>query len=156
SRPLPPDPLAVTALCERAGRGGLPEEDRRVLEALRRPALRIAGPRDLGRAYERTLHRPARRGVCYTPPPIVDHIVEHTVGAWLAGTTAKEAAGMVVLDPACGAGAFLLGAYQRLLDFYLAAYLQEGAGHPALVPLPDGGAALGLPERLRILRHHIY
>jgi hypothetical protein len=55
-------------------------------------------------------------GVYYTPTYIVDYIVEHTVGRLLEGKTPKQAAELRVLDPACGSGSFLIGAYQRLLD----------------------------------------
>jgi hypothetical protein len=32
-----------------------------------------------------------------------------------------------VADIACGSGSFLLGAYQLLLDWYLASYVTDGA-----------------------------
>ncbi len=52
-------------------------------------------------------------GVFYTPRPIVDFIVERTLGPVCAkGGPAKPR----VLDPACGGGAFLLAAYQYLLE----------------------------------------
>ena len=61
-------------------------------------------------------------GVYYTPSYIVDYIVENTVGALLKGRTPKEAAKLRVLDPACGSGSFLTGAYQYLLDWHLSQY----------------------------------
>lgn len=55
-------------------------------------------------------------GVYYTPKYIVDYIVEDTVGKFLeeAGNPNKVEK-VRILDPACGSGSFLLGAYQRLL-----------------------------------------
>src|SRR5258708_990955 len=45
-------------------------------------------------------------GVYYTPTYIVDYIVENTVGRLLEGKTQKQAAGLRILDPACGSGSF--------------------------------------------------
>ncbi|MCA9929705.1 MAG: N-6 DNA methylase, partial [Anaerolineales bacterium] len=68
-------------------------------------------------------------GVFYTPTYIVDYIVAQTVGKLLAGKTPDpkgSAAKLRILDPACGSGSFLIGAYQFLLDWYLGQY-QEAA-----------------------------
>lgn len=62
-------------------------------------------------------------GVYYTPQYIVDYIVERTVGELVKGKTPKEVAELKVLDPACGSGSFLLGAYQFLLDWHKAWHL---------------------------------
>ena len=64
-------------------------------------------------------------GVYYTPTYIVDYIVQHTVGKLLEGKTPKEAAALKTLDPACGSGSFLIGAYQYLLDWHLNWYAQN-------------------------------
>src|SRR5512139_239776 len=61
-------------------------------------------------------------GVYYTPTYIVDYIVENTVGKLLEGKTPAEAAKLKILDPACGSGSFLLGAYQTLLDWHVKWY----------------------------------
>jgi hypothetical protein len=94
-------------------------------------------------------------GVYYTPRYIVDYIVEHTVGASLAQQ--KAPAKLTVLDPACGSGSFLLGAYEYLLDWHLKAYVAEdpdsfcrGKSAP-LVKLGPGDYRLSLAERRRIL-----
>jgi hypothetical protein len=56
-------------------------------------------------------------GVYYTPTYIVDYIVEHTVGKLLEGKTPRQVAGTAktppirIVDPACGSGSFLIGAY---------------------------------------------
>jgi predicted type IV restriction endonuclease len=71
-------------------------------------------------------------GVYYTPTYIVDYIVRHTVGALLEGKTPTEAAKLRIVDPACGSGSFLLGAYQFLLDWYREWYASnDPAAHPA-------------------------
>lgn len=65
-------------------------------------------------------------GVYYTPSYIVDYIVKQTVGKLLEGKTPRDAAELKILDPACGSGSFLLGAYQYLLDWHLKWYVKNG------------------------------
>lgn len=72
-------------------------------------------------------------GVYYTPSYIVDYIVENTVGKLLEGQTPAAASELRVLDPACGSGSFLIGAYQRLLDWHRDWYVDK------LVPLLEAG-----------------
>ncbi len=65
-------------------------------------------------------------GIYYTPTYIVDYIVKNTVGKLVGAenfqplrkTTPKEVSKIRILDPACGSGSFLLGAYQYLLDWH--------------------------------------
>ena len=58
-------------------------------------------------------------GVYYTPKYIVDYIIENTVGALLAKCrTPFDVAKLRVLDPACGSGSFLLGAFKRLIAWH--------------------------------------
>ncbi|MDR0521925.1 MAG: N-6 DNA methylase, partial [Planctomycetaceae bacterium] len=77
-------------------------------------------------------------GVFYTPQYIVDYIVKNTVGKLLEGKNAKEAAKITVLDPACGSGSFLVGAYSFLLrwyqNYYLAAKVSRGRKNDPLTP----------------------
>ena len=97
-------------------------------------------------------------GVYYTPTYIVDYIVKNTVGKLLEGKTPKEAANLKILDPACGSGSFLLGAYQYLLDWHMKWYsehdpetLAKGEKPPIYqaqaLPLPGGGVRSGLRWR---------
>ncbi|MFC2029663.1 Eco57I restriction-modification methylase domain-containing protein, partial [Chloroflexota bacterium] len=110
-------------------------------------------------------------GVYYTPAYIVDYIVEQTVGVLVEGRSPRQLresqgsggrAPLRVLDPACGSGSFLLGAYQYLLDHYLGWYAEDGpekhAGRkdPALYQGPKGDWRLTSAERKRILLDHIY
>jgi hypothetical protein len=77
-------------------------------------------------------------GVYYTPQYIVDYIVQHTVGELVKDRTPREVAKLRILDPACGSGSFLLGAYQYLLDWHLTWYIhnlvQVIAEKPATAP----------------------
>ena len=54
-------------------------------------------------------------GVYYTPEYIVDYIVENTVGEKIK-----------IVDPACGSGSFLLGAYKYLLNYHREYYSKQG------------------------------
>ena len=64
-------------------------------------------------------------GVYYTPSYIVNYIVEQTVGQLCAGKTPAQVAKIKVLDPACGSGSFLIGAYDYLLQWHLEFYLAD-------------------------------
>ncbi len=104
-------------------------------------------------------------GVYYTPRYIVDYIVQNTVGKLLEGKTPQQIASLRVVDPACGSGSFLLGAYQCLLDWHLKYYLAPENGgpqaftrgkSPALLPAGDGSYKLTTSEKKRILVNNIY
>ncbi|SPE57232.1 Eco57IR: type IIS restriction enzyme Eco57I [Verrucomicrobia bacterium] len=100
-------------------------------------------------------------GVYYTPTYIVDYIVQQTVGKLVEGKTPKQVSQIRILDPACGSGSFLIGAYQFLLDwhrdFYVANDPQKWArgGKPALVQT-GAGWKLTIAERKRILLNNVY
>jgi hypothetical protein len=158
----------------------------------------------LGRVYEQSVRADARGagrkriatrktgGVYYTPAHIVDHIVEQSAGKLLRDrvvvrtTRAEKLVGRLqgldlplrVLDPACGGGSFLLGAYQSLLrwhlDFYAANEAETWAARPNApierTPAPSPGShnpgsetsnlrstwRLKPAERVRILLDHIH
>ena len=75
---------------------------------------------DLGTYYESILDQEVRKeeGIYYTPPLIVDYMVENALGELLESKKPEEAAGVKIVDPACGCGVFLLRVYQFLLDWY--------------------------------------
>ena len=77
-------------------------------------------PEYFGAYYESILEKEVRKrgGIYYTPQPIVDYLVADSVGKLLQGKTPSEAAKIRIVDPACGGGIFLLGAYQYLLDWH--------------------------------------
>ena len=64
-------------------------------------------------------------GVYYTPQYIVEYIVENTVGKLIDKKTPKEISKIKIVDPACGSGSFLLGAYQYLLDWHANWYASQ-------------------------------
>ena len=57
-------------------------------------------------------------GVYYTPQYIVEYIVQNTVGKLTEVKTPEEIAKLKIVDPACGSGSFLIGAYQYLLNYH--------------------------------------
>ena len=64
-------------------------------------------------------------GVYYTPKYIVDYIVENTVGAKIKDKSPLDIEQIKILDPACGSGSFLIGAYNYLLNYHLNYYTNE-------------------------------
>ena len=101
-------------------------------------------------------------GVYYTPTYIVDYIVKNTVGKLLEGKTPNQIAKLCVLDPACGSGSFLLGAYQYLLDWHQEWYQEHDpqkhakGRSPKLYQGRGGEWRLTTAEKKRILLNNIY
>ncbi len=95
-------------------------------------------------------------GVYYTPEYIVEYIVKSTVGKLIEGKTPEEIGKIKILDPSCGSGSFLLGAYQYLLDYHLKYYDKNRQKIKTKEnPLtPDGN--LTSQEKKRILLNNIY
>jgi hypothetical protein len=97
-------------------------------------------------------------GVYYTPTYIVDYIVKNTVGKLLEGKSPKQAASLHILDPACGSGSFLIGAYQCLLDWHRDWYVADGpAKHTKeLFQGPGGEWRLTTGVKKQILLNNVY
>lgn len=121
----------------------------------------VIGVDILGSAYERFLgkviqlptpgqaqivEKPEVRkagGVYYTPAYIVRYIVRATLEPLCAGRTPAEVARLRIVDPACGSGSFLLGAYDFLLDWYQDYYQRypTAAAPPTAAPNAPAGRA---------------
>jgi hypothetical protein len=110
-------------------------------------------------------------GVYYTPAYIVDYIVRQAVGPLVAGKTPKQVEKLRVLDPACGSGSFLLGAYEFLLAWHLDYYtknepaawakkknppIYETAPNAQGLGRGDGNWRLTTSERKRVLVNNIF
>jgi len=104
-------------------------------------------------------------GVYYTPTYIVDYIVTQTVGKLVQGKKPGPRGAvskLKILDPACGSGSFLLGAYQFLLDWNRDEYIKDGpkkwsTGRTTRLYKTDTGEwKLTTDERKRILLNNIY
>ncbi len=101
-------------------------------------------------------------GVYYTPTYIVDYIVKNTVGKLLEGKTPRRVSRLKILDPACGSGSFLIGAYQYLLDWHLDWYMKNDPEKwarrksPAIYQVKSGQWRLTTTKRKEILLNNIY
>ncbi|MDD2921161.1 MAG: Eco57I restriction-modification methylase domain-containing protein [Anaerolineales bacterium] len=129
-------------------------------------------------------------GVYYTPAYIVDYIVKNTVGKILENREQKgvtlsnseesparktetlhsaqsdnsltpvEVSQLKIVDPACGSGSFLLGAYQYLLDWHLNWYVsnspEKHVKSKVLLTADNKSYILSVEEKKRILLNNIY
>ncbi len=97
-------------------------------------------------------------GVYYTPAYIVDYIVKNTVGKLCEGKTPKQISGLRILDPACGSGSFLIGAYTYLLNYHRDWYVNDGQQkHTKEIYQGTGGQwLLTTQEKKRILLNNTY
>ncbi|MBN1651979.1 MAG: N-6 DNA methylase [Bacteroidales bacterium] len=96
-------------------------------------------------------------GVYYTPEYIVEYIVKNTVGKLIKGKKPDDISNLKIVDPACGSGSFLLGAYQYLLDYHKNYYSKKGKvskGKKNNPLTPEGN--LTSAEKKRILLNNIY
>lgn len=75
-------------------------------------------------------------GVYYTPQYIVNYIVENTVGKLIEGKSPRQIAKLKIIDIACGSGSFLLGAFQKLIDYHIEWYTK----HPKDIQTVNGVA----------------
>ena len=137
----------------------------------------IIEPEILGRIYERFLgskirltegHRakveekPEVRhagGVYYTPQWVVDYIVEHTVGEKIKGKTPAEIETLKILDPACGSGSFLLGAFDRLIQYHeewYGVHKKDKAHARDWYQTAEGDIRLTVEKKGRILKNNLF
>ncbi len=96
-------------------------------------------------------------GVYYTPQYIVEYIVKNTVGKLIENKTPKDIGKIKIVDPACGSGSFLIGAYQYLLQYHKDYYTNNGKpskGSKDNPLTPDGN--LTTAEKKRILLNNIF
>jgi hypothetical protein len=88
--------------------------------------------------YQRT------QGAVYTPSWVVERILERTLRPLLDGKDPEGILRLRIVDPACGSGGFLLGAYD-LLERSILMWLREHAGDER-----GTGLVLMGPEGLRL------
>jgi type I restriction-modification system DNA methylase subunit len=98
-------------------------------------------------------------GVYYTPQFIVDYIVENTVGKLCKDKTPNKVSKLRILDPACGSGSFLLGAYTYLLKWHRDYYTNQKDKKRLKDKIYQGKGGeyyLTIREKKRILLNNIY
>ncbi|HRJ75032.1 MAG TPA: N-6 DNA methylase, partial [Anaerolineales bacterium] len=99
-------------------------------------------------------------GVYYTPSYIVEYIVKNTVGKLVEDKNPDEVSKIKIVDPACGSGSFLLGAYQFLLDWHLDYYAshspEKWVKNKTLLTADNKTYRLSIDEKKRILLNNIH
>ncbi len=96
-------------------------------------------------------------GVYYTPSYIVDYIVKNTVGKLCEDKTPKQIEKLKILDPACGSGSFLIGAYNYLLNYHRDYYVKDHSKYRKQIYQGKGGQwFLTIAEKKKILLNNIF
>ena len=100
-------------------------------------------------------------GVYYTPEYIVKYIVERTVGSSIKGKSPEAIAKMKIIDPSCGSGSFLVGAYSYLLNWHLDYYTQDkhlkkALKEGAIYQTTGASYKLTIEKKQSILLNNIY
>lgn len=98
-------------------------------------------------------------GIFYSPRCVIEYMINLNLAPKLKQKSPDELKTLSIIDPACGCGAFLIYAYQHLLDWYLQAYLAQDAHHHAQNIQFDNTRdqwSLAPKERIRILSRHIF
>ncbi|MDR2966537.1 MAG: Eco57I restriction-modification methylase domain-containing protein [Methanobacteriaceae archaeon] len=96
-------------------------------------------------------------GVFYTPQYIVDYIVKNTVGKLVINKTPNQVAKLRIVDPACGSGSFLLGAYNYLLKWHIDYYSNlEKPPKNTIYQSKNGKWHLTIGKKKEILLNNIY
>ncbi len=137
----------------------------------------VIEPEILGRIYEKFLGSKIRLtdshrakieekievrkagGVYYTPEYIVEYIVQNTVGKKIEGLAPEEIKNIKIVDPACGSGSFLIGAYSYLLDYHQKWYTEnhkDKTYQADWYKTKDGEIKVRLEKRGDILRNNIF
>ncbi|MEK0336230.1 MAG: TaqI-like C-terminal specificity domain-containing protein, partial [Nitrosopumilus sp.] len=137
----------------------------------------VIEPEILGRIYEKFLgskirltashhakveEKPEVRhagGVYYTPQYIVDYIVKNTVGKKIEGKSPDEIQNIKIIDPACGSGSFLLGAFDLLMEYHRKWYGKNRNYRKFMndyFETQDGEIQLTLRKKADILKNNIF
>nr|WP_303047221.1 TaqI-like C-terminal specificity domain-containing protein [Leptospira alexanderi] len=100
-------------------------------------------------------------GVYYTPQYIVHYIVKNTIGEKVKDVDLYNHPKLTVLDPACGSGSFLVGAYSFLLDKYLENFtdkkhLDKSLKNGLVYQVSRNTYRLSIEVKQNILLHHIF
>lgn len=137
----------------------------------------VIEPEILGRIYEKFLgskirltpshhakveEKPEVRhagGVYYTPQYIVDYIVKNTVGKKIEGKSPDKIQNIKIIDPACGSGSFLLGAFDLLMEYHRKWYGKNRNYRKFMndyFETQDGEIQLTLRKKADILKNNIF
>jgi hypothetical protein len=145
-----------------------------IVDALYFPAapytFAVFQPQFLGSVYEHFLHdrlkvvsgqvvlapKPenAGRDIIPTPQPLIERIVQDTIGPRLQGLTAPELLDRRVLDMACGSGGFLIAAFDLFVDFATMWY--AATDNRQAIYRGGDGWQLTFEEKCKLLKACIY
>jgi len=109
----------------------------------------------LGAMYEKYIgtmqSKRKEQGIYYTPPFVVEYIVQNTLGRILKKAKSEDLANLSVLDVACGSGSFLLKSFDVLDRFY-----RQKDKDYSQTKLDSESEAAKMTRKAMILRHNIY
>src|SRR5262249_42008877 len=99
---------------------------------------------------ERSPVRRSRKihGIFYTPQPVIDYMLRHTLTAKLTAADDQPDA-VRILDPSAGCGAFLVSAFRLLIDWYLNRYVAQN-------PLKHGGDIVLADSQWKLTRRRCH
>ena len=104
-------------------------------------------------------------GVFYTPKYIVDYLVNNSVGELIKGKIPKEIDEMSFADISCGSGSFLIGVYEKLIDYHKEYYynklkdkvkLTKNSDDLGNVEFRDGHWVITLKRKQEILLNNVF
>jgi len=98
-------------------------------------------------------------GVYYTPQWVVEYIVKNTVGKLIKGKIPEDVSKIKILDPACGSGSFLIGAFDYVIKYHEEFYSKNFKSRKYkddYYLTPDGEIHLTLRKKGEILKDNIY
>lgn len=98
-------------------------------------------------------------GVYYTPEYIVKYIVENTLGEKIKGKSPDEIKNIKILDPACGSGSFLLGAFDYLIEYHKMFYAENKNSRKYkddFIITPDDDIRLTMRKKSEIIKNNIF
>ncbi len=124
------------------------------------PSVPLVGEGGRGVKHSTTNAAMGSTGVNVVTPSLLPSVP--LAGEGSTGVTPTQALTLRIVDPACGSGSFLLGAYQYLLDWHLNYYLtHDPAAHtrgknPPLVAAEGGEYRLTTETKKQILTSSIF
>jgi hypothetical protein len=96
-------------------------------------------------------------GVFYTPSNVVRYMVRTAIGQWIEAHKLDQLRSIRICDPACGSGAFLVAAYEFILEANIRRYLQrKDTTEKHLIDHGDRIYSLNISEKKRILQECIF
>jgi hypothetical protein len=125
----------------------------------------VSDPETLSYTHEHTMNMDSdsvdlkkKNAVFYTPKYIVDYIVENTVGEKIKGKNPNEIQEVTILDPSCGGGNFLIGAFSYIQDYLIEYFskLSDKGQYADDYEVIDGKIRLTRKRKEEIVENNLY